>query len=333
MEIHANLHATPSTELGRDLATEPGSDEIEVWFEAEELARASTVELAPEAAADAGGVQGLLKPGPSVGELLEQLAGPSLSLVALPGWPGADSYGQGLGEAAKLLGELRPGQLVLWSGARRGSGRSTLLAQLADGLALRSEPEQPLTPVLCISDRPARVWRARSLARWSGLELEAFVDPGRARQHAGLREQLDRFVDGTWAALESRQRFADPSGFSTEPALLLDELRGWRAGLGAERVWPVVIVDPLEALEDRADSLAMLDSLVTLARDEQLIVLASCDAPNPARSRQLDRRSHARFELRLEGDRLSLELLHSPLGRRGRASLRFDGRCGRVSAP
>lgn len=331
VDLQVDLHAGESPDLGRDLASEPESDEVEVWFEAEELARASTVELELGTAVEAERGRGLLQPAPEVEELLDGLAGPSLSLASLPGWPDAEACGQGLGEAASLLGELRPGQLVLWTSARRGSGRSTLLAQLADGLALREGPEQPLTPVLCISDRPAWVWRARSLARWSGLELETFVDPGRARQHAGLRERLDHFANGERSALADRQRFVDLGRFASEPEPVLDALRRWRAAFGDRIVWPVVVVDPLEAVEGRGDRLAMLDALVTLAQHEQLIVLASCDAPPSSDARELDRRAHARFDLQLEGDHLQLELLHSPLGRRGRARLRFDGRCGRVS--
>lgn len=331
-DLHADLDPGEATEIGRDRAAEPGSDEVEVWFEAEDLARASTIELEPGESAEPERARGLLAPAPSVEELLAGLAGPSLSLASLPGWPDADGYGQGIGEAAKLLGGLRPGQLVLWSGARRGSGRSTLLAQLADGLALRAGQGAPPTPVLCISDRPAQVWRARSLARWTGLEIEAFVDPGRARADPSLHLQLERFASGEGATLERRQRFVDLAGFTAERGRVIDELRGWRAELGGAQVWPVVVVDPLELLGDRGERLATLDALAGLARDEQLIVFASCDAPTGAGSRELEGRCHARFELQLEGERLSLELLHSPLGRRGRASLRFEGRCGRVSA-
>ncbi|NVB41912.1 hypothetical protein G6O69_29040 [Pseudenhygromyxa sp. WMMC2535] len=356
-------------DLRGDHEGERGGEEDEVWFEADALAAASQVELGdvpsgPDAESGAG-------PGRAAGldALRRSVSRRGVSLAELPGWPGSAATGQGLGAGVDaLLGTLHPGDLGLITAGRRGAGRTSLLAQLADGLALRGgegggrgegegqgqtkgdELAAPLTPVLVVSDEAPALWRARSLARWSGRDVRHFTG---ARAHPEAASTLEDFARGAWAALDARQRFIAPGELAAAQARseLLESLRRWQRQLAAaserapEQVWPVLILDPLEALApDLHETLAWLSRV---AEDESLVILASADAPaseDMATSRALDRHLSARLHLsgagelgegelgEGEGARLELSLRHRRLGPRGRAHLRWDPSCGRFEA-
>lgn len=280
----------------RDLDVE--SDEV--WFEADALAAASHVDLG---VASRGHIAGLE-------QLREVMRQPGLSLASLPGWPDAGVHGQGLGPAlAELIGELRAGDVVLFGGRGRHVGRTSLLAQLADGLALGG------TPVTCIVEHAPLHWRARSLARFAGVDARVFLDPGWTRREAEAGEWLDRFAASAWGELDRRQRFVSAAAWMD-----ID----WRAGDGGE-VWPVVIVDPLEQLEQGGG----LEALARLAAAHGLIVLASHDARDETRA--IDRYVHARLQVSVAGDGgLEVALEHRRLGPRGSVRLCWDRASGRI---
>lgn len=318
-----------------------------MWFGAEELAAASEVVLGRGGQRpDAG--RGPLASSPGAAALLEQLETAGICLAKLPGWPDAGPEGAGLGQTfAALLGELRPGDVVLWTGRGRGVGRTTLLAQLADGLALREAGgSTPASPVVWVGEHTPGQIRARSLARYCGLALATFVDPGHARRRPELASAVEAFERSAWARLDARQRFVvagrDEDDEKTAPlsplspsAGWLSSLRSWLAehGEGAPR-WPVLILDPLESLVGPQTGLdAAIAAVAALAAREQLIVLASADArEDPGLTRRIDRHLHARIRVGpgREGETLELELRHGRLGRRGRARLRWTAACGRL---
>jgi hypothetical protein len=312
-----------------DLSRDPDDDE-EVWFEAEALAAASTVEL---------GAGDRLARSPVFDHLVAAIATPGISLARLPGWPGASAAGQGLGAIADdLVGELRPGDLVLLSSSKRGVGRTSLLAQLADGLALASDSARPLTPVLCVVEGPPALWRARSLARFCDVDARIFIEAQRARREPRLADLLDEYRHSPWASLDEYQRFVgrdalvDPERRSS----MVSGLRRWQRELGEDShvVWPVVVVDPLEQLAGHAGVADMLGMLASLAAAEELIVLASCDLDDAdaARARALD--GHATVHLRAmpgEDRNLELETCHRRLGPRGRGQLHWHRPSGRFS--
>jgi hypothetical protein len=64
-----------------------------------------------------------------------------------------------------------------------------------------------------------------------------------------------------------------------------------------------------------------------------LLVIASCDDPEPAQARRLDR--HARARLRVSGSSkaLELELCHRRVGPTGSVRLRWDRASGRIGGP
>lgn len=317
-----------------------------MWFEAESLAAASRVELG--AAVDTRA--SLLRPGPGHEQLQRELTTPGVGLGRLPGWPDAGEAGQGWGpQLDALVGALQPGDLLLLTARVRGAGRTSLLAQLADGLALRelSGAEGPATPVLvCVDEAPER-WRARSFARWSGVDLHGLTGAGPGDRRT-LAEALRRFAAGSWSRLEQRQRFAELELLREAAGRreLLAELRRWRAELAEDRgrdasdLWPVLIVDPLEQLGP-AD--AALAGLAAIAAEEGLLILAAADEPEAgdlAASRAVDRHLAARLRLEpveagpAEGElrSLAVELAHRRLGPRGRVTLSWSPSCGRFAA-
>ncbi len=302
------------SDLSGDLASDPGDLQIvveaddEVWFEPEALAAASQIEL------------GLVGDRSSVeSSLLEQLrtrmASPGIALEQLPSWPrgqGRDpDAGPTLGSAlAELLGELRPGEVILVGGRGRGVGRTNLLSQLADALALRTDA--PESSVLCLVEGPPVYWRARSLGRWSGIDARHFLASG----GSDVAAQLERFEAGEWRNLDARQRFID-----TSRAEWTDKIEHS----------PVVVIDPIEQLVGPGETLdERLATLERLAHERGLIVLASCDEPEPADARRIDRHVQARLRVSGSGKNLDIELCHCRLGPSKSVRLRWDRASGRI---
>lgn len=319
-----------------DLQIGPEESAEEVWFDPEVLAAASRVEL------------GGRSDGRSVAEIdrlghvspLEQLravmARPGISLAELSSWPSAAPHdpdvGPALGPALEqLLGELRAGDLILFAGRGRGVGRTSLLAQLGDALALRTDGA-----VLCVVEGPPVFWRARSLARWSGLDVRRFLDAKSPDAHA----QLQAFAASEWSEIDRRQRFVDAARLreASHRRELTGAIANWRAELVAahgREVWPILLIDPIEQLlgvghQNLAEILAELERL---AGEQGFIVIASCEEPEPADTRQIDR--HARARLRVSGssEALEIELCHRRLGPTGSVRLRWDRASGRIGGP
>jgi hypothetical protein len=327
--------------LGVEAPSEDPS-EAEVWFEPDALAAASRVELGSTGAersnldVDPLGVVGALE------QLHAAMASPGISLAELPGWPmterGEPDVGPALGPAlAELLGPLRAGDLILFGGRGRGVGRTSLLAQLGDALALRADVEAPRSPVVCVVEGPPVVWRARSVARWSGLDARRFLEAG-AHDAAA---QVQAFRASDWIDLDQNQRFLDAVRLrdSAQRRELVGAIGGWRTQLAqsaadTREVWPILLIDPLEQLvEPGADLAEILADLERLAGEHGLIVLASCDEPEPADARRLDRHASARVRVSGSSKALELELCHRRLGPTASVRLRWDRPSGRIGGP
>ncbi|MFO7566650.1 MAG: hypothetical protein R6X02_28665 [Enhygromyxa sp.] len=315
-----------------DKAEDQAEDQDEVWFEAEALAAASTIELGSSdrlGPAPTNDPNDLLDP---LTQLAAAIASPGISLSQLPGWPGAGSAGQGLGALAdELIGELRPGDLLVFGACERGVGRSSLLAQLGDGLALAQAPGRPVTPVLLLIEGPPALWRARSLARYFDLDARIFSEAQRARREPRVSERLAEFAGSEWARLDQRQRFLDRETL-LDPERRRAAIADLRRQADGEESWPIVIVDPLEQLAGGGDPVQALARLAELARDEGLIVLASCDLADddPTRARAIDSLASVRLRAAtVEEGGVTLELCHRRLGPRGRGQLRWHRPSGR----
>jgi hypothetical protein len=297
---------------GGDLDHEEPDDPI-VWFDADQLATASTIEIG---SATIPGASMLEIAGLHVAPHVEGLAArePGVSLVCLPGWPGAGPSGQGLGPSlGAAIGPLQPGSVMLLGGSR-GSGRTSLLAQLADGLALADAGGG--RPILLLSDDPPRLWRARSLARFADVDARACLSGDVPP------EQLAAFAHA-WAALDRCQRFAPLARLDRVEALL-DELLGLAADLPAR---PLVIVDALAPDEARTQ----LPVLARLASERAAIVLVAGDDEGFTRSE--DRHLDLRVRLRPESAcaRVVVEIVHRRVGPRDSVSLAWSPSSGRFA--
>lgn len=347
---HADRVSDLPRDLPRDLAGDLASDLVdlqvtveetgdEVWFEPDALAAASRVVLGVTADGRSSLEGDRLGQVSALEQLRAVMASPGISLSELSSWPTAEPPGPDIGPAlgpalAELLGELRAGDLILFGGRGRGVGRTSLLAQLGDALALRTDPAGPRTPVLCVIEGPAVFWRARSLARWSGLDARRFLAAGAPDAEA----QMQAFGASDWVELDRRQRFVDAARLR-DPAQrreLVGAIASWREifATHGQEVWPVLLIDPLEQLVAADESLPeILAELERLAGEQGFLVIASCDEPEPADARRLDR--HARARLRVSGSSkaLEIELCHCRLGPNGSVRLRWDRASGRIGGP
>jgi hypothetical protein len=345
-DLEMDLESDRASDLASDLVdlrigTQGSGEELdeEVWFDPEALAAASRVELGSSVGRSDVEIDRLGHVS-ALEQLRAVMASPVISLAEIPSWPSADPHdpdvGPALGPAlGELLGELRAGDLILVGGRGRGVGRTSLLAQLGDALALRVNGQGPQTPVLCVVEGPAVLWRARSLARWSGLDVRRFLDAGAPDAAA----QMQAFCASEWVELDRRQRFVDAIVLRepTQRRELIGAIGRWRTELAVthgQEVWPILLIDPLEQLVVGDTSLAeVLADLDRLATEQGFIVIASCDDPEPADARRLDR--HARARLRVSGSSkaLEIELCHRRLGPTGSVRLRWDRASGRIGGP
>lgn len=303
-----------------------------MWFDAEALAAASMVDLDADLRDRSSRA--------ALDQIAAAIAAPGISLARLPGWPGAGPAGQGLGSIAdELIGELRPGDLVVLGGSERGVGRTSLLAQLGDGLALASDPGRPATPVLFVVEAGPALWRARSLARFFDVDPRMFIDAERARREPRLGALLEEFRCGPWASLDARQRFVGREAL-VDPEASRSTIAGLRRWTESGEhsvlaVWPIVIVDPIEQLIGPASVAETLARLAALAAAENLIVLASCDLAqaDSALARAIDGAASVRLRATAVDERtLALELCHRRLGPRGRGQLRWHRASGRFES-
>jgi hypothetical protein len=296
---------------GSDLDDQDRGDPI-VWFDPEALAAASAIEIGSHALEIA-----VLRSGPEPEHLAAALDGAGLSLARLPGWPGSGPSGQGWGPRLDaLIGPIRPGFVGLIGANQRGAGRTSWLAQLADGLALR-ESDSLLTPVICIVEDDPRIFRARSLGRWAGIDPRIFLGHGDLER---ARAGLDALA-GEWRALGDRQRFGSLEQLD-DPGDLLAAIERWRVELagGAAAIWPVLVIDALDSPE-------RIPALARLAARHDLIILASLD--DGAIGRAEDRHVDLRLRLHPHEHALELELVYARLGPRARVRVGWDRGCGR----
>jgi len=313
-------------DLDRDRGSDLDDDHQIVWFDPEALAAASAIEIGSHALEIDS-----LRSAPDLDRFALGLASPGLSLGSLPGWPGSGPSGQGWGPRLDAwIGPIRPGFVGLIGAGQRGAGRTSWLAQLADGLALR-ESESLLTPVVCVIEEQPAIWRARSLGRWTGLDPRIFLGrsdlAGADEAASALAQWQARPTESQarpseWRALDQRQRFATPEQLD-DPSELLAAIERWRielARLGHASVWPVLVID---ALDDRS----RVAALAQLAARHDLIVLASLDDLEIGRAE--DRHVDMRLRLHPHEDALEIELAYQRLGPRARLRIAWDRSSGR----
>ena len=228
----------------------------------------------------------------------------------LPAWPGCASLdGHGWGRAIDgALGGIVPGSIYLLGAAEAKAGKTSFLMQLADGLALLSaeraagRSEGPLLPALILSEMSAAALTWRTLGRWLGVESRVFrgrpysTDPATvadwenvvARGRAALAE-------GPLAEARRFQRMRATLGTGPKAvAEAVAALDAWRDDLRAEtgrEVWPVLVVDPIQRLQDGAKGeVEALNELAATVRkeahDRGLVVLMTSDTNKASAKRE-----------------------------------------------
>ena len=241
---------------------------------------------------------------------------PRVSVAALPGWPGGPAHGHGWGRALdRALGGLVPARVVLLGAAGAKAGKTSFLMQLVDGLALLTAERAagrggagPLLPVLVLSEMTPAALTWRTLGRFVGCSSRIFGaapdaeldgadwldDERRAEEERKLAafqaEGLAALSEG--GALAASRRFLRCSTLTGPEAVRSAgvALDAWREALSAEtgrEVWPVLVVDPIQRLQDGAKGeVEALNELAATVRkeahDRGLVVLMTSDTNKAA---------------------------------------------------
>lgn len=241
-----------------------------------------------------------------------------VSIANLPSWPNQHenhTHGHGWGGPLnKLLGGgLLPGYLLAVGAWNAGGGKTALVMQLADGLALRTykiikgqnavqqelgakpPPKEPLTPVLILSEMPAEALAWRTLGRWTGCDNNIFRAGDSAAEIHG-EETVNNALKAGEEALggdlgKSRDYicyYDNVNCLAGKP--LVDDvaaaIEAWRKQLQIahpERdIWPVLVMDPIQRWQqsgvNETEALnELVEALQVTTRREKFITIATSD--------------------------------------------------------
>lgn len=270
----------------------------------------------------------------SVEDFDRDLARPLVRLDKLP-------HGWGIGERMNRLlgGGVGPGYFLAIGAASAGGGKSAWTLQLADGLAARTAElvaagrmDEPLTPVVVLSEMSSRVILQRSLARFCDVDSRILRAGRMATEVVEVEGKLvkasevERVRNEARAALASGP-FADSRRFIREwrdtrmrgdklSRELVEVVRGIRGDFPGRDVWPVVVLDPIQRWADAAVGEVegmneLVESIGQAARDEGWVVIATSDTnANAARGNGQDTKKADRQQSAAAMLRGSYQLIH-----------------------
>ena len=265
-----------------------------------------------------------------------------ISLAQLPSWPvilneggrDADRWaGHGWGDALDQMigGGVEPGEMIGIGASSAGAGKTALVMQLADGLALRSVeiaegkitcPACPgwgraLTPIVMLSEMHPRQLTRRSLARWLGITHTSF-------------RKFDNETAAAWDAAADTLS-GSPLGLSRQWIRVLS-LDHWELTKALVDRWtedltlahpdctvvPVVVIDPIQrcmtGTEPEVEALNRItDQIRDWTTEGQWIVFVTSDT-NKASAAGRERQNGGEWGLIEEGAaafRGSYRLLHA----------------------
>ena len=260
-----------------------------------------------------------------------------VSLATLPSWPGGPATGHGIGETLDVLlgGGICPGYMAALGAAHAAAGKTAFLAQLADGLALRTaallsleDRAEPLTPVVVLSEMgvPQLTWR--SLARWTNRDSRIFRAGKSATQAVpGLTAlEAEQAFEAAREALTgklglARRFILSLTPTSSGPDLVAELGRAvvaWRARLleahPGREIWPVLFVDPIQRWQDHSKPEVealneLVEQLADLVGREGLVAFATSDTN---KSSAIGERDGDARELATAAFRGSYKLFHLP---------------------
>lgn len=255
-------------ELGAMTAEDPE----EQWFEPEDLARRTRVELREE--------RGLLRSleaddHPST----EPVSG--LRLGTLPGWPGAGPFGAGLGpEADEILGPIRNGDILMIDADRLGVS-DALVLQLLEAILRGSTHDRGDSVVgtyqgVVLHGEGGADLSLRRRARWGDVALD------KIREGAGTRDPQDGCEDTSWSSQLSHV----PPGVMYGDELmeqLVRDVERWTPSVAGDPAQVVVGLTGLAVWERYQDSgripdeeeSAWLMQLLRTARGRGWVVIAA----------------------------------------------------------
>ena len=272
-------------------------------------------------------------------DLQGDLARPLLSLAWLPPWMAEPKpeMGHGIGRYLNDLlgGGVEPGFLCPVGAAYAGAGKTTWLTQFADGLVLRAllaargdlSANDPITPVMLLSELPRKLLRRRAIARYTGYPQRALRDTGSYHHEQAWNAARAALAPGS-DLVEARSRFLRtvtpdvPGGWGLRGEELVKRLAewigAWVSDLGEQYpgrdVWPIVIVDPIQRFQDPGkNAVEALDelclALASATRREGWICFATSDTNKQAAAGR-ERSGDAR-ERGTAAFRGSYELMHA----------------------
>lgn len=286
-------------------------------------------------------------------------------LDALPSPPGwrehAHAAGFGIIEAdagfglgsylnGMLGGGIGRGEIALVGAAGPGSGKTHLIGQLGEGLALRSAQTmsdcdrwaattRSLTPVLWLSELMPRSLLSRAIARWTGVDGNVFRQGRHWKGYvtrSGKSERIDfreaqRIANaaiaqgGTLAGLSTWMRCLTLTAVGG-PRDAIEEVKrsisAWEKELSAQapsgfEILPIVIVDPIQRYQGDEDEIrglnALIEGLSDAAQAEGFAVLSTSDTNKDSTTGGAGKRAVNEREARERGAKVlrgSNKLLH-----------------------
>ena len=269
--LHRAAIEDVAAEVRDELEALESADPDEQWFEPEDLARLTHVELREDG--------GLLRSSAESGRRADARG---LRIGALPGWPEGSPCGAGVGpEVDAVIGAVRPGDVIAVDADRRGVA-DALVVQIAEALAVATPEVQDLSGgvgprAVVLHGAGADDLLTRRRGRWGGAALETL------RGQNAQAGAVDPAVEEAW---RSRLCHVAPKIMYGDELLeqLVRDLDRWTAADaegGGQLVLALTGLAVWERYQDAGSvpaerESAWLMQVLRTARGRGWIVLAAC---------------------------------------------------------
>lgn len=221
-----------------------------------------------------------------------------VSLARLPAWPmattpGHPGHGWGTALEEQLGGGVEPGEMIGVGASSAGAGKTAFVAQLADGLALRSAAiaggdtswGRTLTPVIFASEMSVETLTKRTWSRWLRVSYSQIRDRGNS-------DAWDRGIEAlTSGPLAQAWQWKHHLPLDQVVGKLRVVVRALRNHVEQDcpgfRVVPVVFIDPIQRVMDgsagEVEALnAASDAIRRVTSEEKVITFVTSDTNKTA---------------------------------------------------